>query len=58
MELFESVVMVPKREDGEKVSTIRCVVNTIGEKKIETVETIRPKLQQLLVVGVKLQQVV
>ena len=58
VEHLVSVVMVPKREDGEEVSTIGNVVSTIRENQFEEVETIIKELQQLLVVEVNLQQVV
>ena len=58
VELFESVVMVPKQEDGEEIRKIGNVISTIRGKQFEVVETIRQELQQLLVVDIKLQQVV
>ena len=60
--MFETVVMAPKREYWEELSTIPCVgnrnmdvVSTIGENRLEEVEFIRKVFQQ--VKENKLQQV-
>ena len=44
VELFDTIIMVPKWEDGEEVSIVGCVIRNVWEKQFEAVETIKQEL--------------